>query len=63
MAKNTNIAIGLEQASSTGNIFGSVVLNKNYLANSELEIIMYKSGNTISFHGKAQLSQFSACKF
>lgn len=63
MHSKSNITLGLEQPAATGNIFGVVALNKNHLANSELEIIMYKSGNITAFHGNAHLSKFSGCKF
>lgn len=63
MQSRNNITLGLEQPAGTGYIFGSVVLNKNHLANSELEIIMYQSGGLRTFHGNAKLSNFSGCEF
>lgn len=63
LESKSNITIGIEQKAAAGHIFGVVALNKNHLTNSELDIIMYKSGNITVFHGNAQLSNFSACKF
>ena len=55
--------LGIEQAADTGNIFGSIILNRHYVAGSTAEVIMYKPGNIKVFHGKAPLREFGACQF